>query len=217
MTVELLNAYGVTMEEVADWKSVVKGNRIALSGAFTEEGLMRVNSLTHLPSPALHAHAHASAAQQATPGGTAPATPNPTQPKTPLEATQAHFKATEMLRQSLKRKKHEMKTIGQLAQWINSYAVKIDRLPTLQVDKEMLQFGHYGRRVETNAAYGVANHFGVYGAAKSSIRQANQAATAVRFQTRAQAGGNIIQITENIELADAQIRESMTHKYQVQF
>ena len=57
LTVELLNAYGVMVDEVADWKIVVKGNRISLTGAFTEEGLMRVNSLTHLPSPALHAHA----------------------------------------------------------------------------------------------------------------------------------------------------------------
>ncbi len=77
--------------------------------------------------------------------------------------------------------------------------------------------GNYGRRRETNAAYGAARHFGVYGAMKSGIRQAGQAATQVRFQSRAQAGTTITQIITNIETANAQIRESMTDKFQVQF
>ncbi len=277
LAVELLNAYGVMVDDVADWKVEVHGNRISLTGAFTEKGLTRVNSLIHLPSPALHAHAQGEAssppvASDRTPSAT-PKKSQQTQPKTPLEATQAYFKIAEMLLQDLKRDKREMKTVGQLAQWMDGYAVKIDRLPTLHVDPEMLQFGryvsmqlhngslslkgigiqegvsevnaansskiyggalgnisqnnwqsgdgsvggNYGRRVETNAAYGVAQHFGVYGAAKSSIRQANQATTQVQIQSQASAGSTMVQIQENIETADAQIRQSMTDKYQVQF
>ena len=182
-----------------------------------------------------------------------------------------------MLLDNLKHKKHTMKTMGQLAQWLDNYASKVSHLPTLGVDKEMLAYGkyisqqlrnscfalkgigiqqavsevnaagssriyggalgnvsqdnwqsgggyyggggggNYGRRVETNAAYGVARHFGAEGAAKSAVRQAQSAVTTVRFQSRAQAASYLEKTTANIEIAGDQIRESMTDKYQVQF
>jgi hypothetical protein len=262
LMLETLGAYGVTVDEVSDWQPEVVGSRISLSGTLTDNGLMRISSLIHLPTPALHQTARVSSASG--------------QKKSQLELTQQYLASVTMLLDNLGHKKHTMTTMGQLAQWCDSYSQKVSHLPTLGVDKEMLAYGkyiemqlhnvcyalkgigiqesvaevnaagssriyggalgnisqdnwqsggyygggggaNYGRRVETNAAYGVARHFGVEGAVKSGIRQAQTAVTTVRFQSRAQAGTYIQQTISNMELANDQIRESMTDKYQVQF
>jgi hypothetical protein len=262
LMLDTLGAYGVTVDDVSDWQPEVVGSRISLSGTLTDNGLMRISSLIHLPTPALHQTARVSSASD--------------QKKSQLELTQQYLASVTMLLDNLGHKKHTMTTMGQLAQWCDSYSQKVSHLPTLGVDKEMLAYGkyismqlhnvcyalkgigiqesvaevnaagssriyggalgnisqdnwqsggyygggggaNYGRRVETNAAYGVARHFGVEGAVKSGMRQAEQAVTTVRFQSRAQAGTYIQQTISNMELANDQIRESMTDKYQVQF
>ena len=77
--------------------------------------------------------------------------------------------------------------------------------------------GNYGRRMETNAVYGLAARGGVEGAMKSEIYQQQQAINTVHAQARAQAATSVQQIVQNIETATTQIRQSMTQKYQVQF
>lgn len=262
LMLEIVGAYGVTLDEVSDWEPEVVGSRMSLTGALTNHGLMRISSLIHLPTLALHQTASGSSASG--------------QKESQLELTQKHLASVTMLLDNLGHKKHTMKTMGQLAQWCDSYSRKLSHLPTLGVDKEMLAYGkyismqlhnlcyalkgigiqqavaevnaadssriyggalgnisqdnwqsggyygggggaNYGRRVETNAAYGVARRFGVEGAVKSGMRQAQQAVTTVRFQSRAEAGTYIQQTISNMELANDQIRESMTDKYQVQF
>jgi hypothetical protein len=262
LMLEILGSYCVMVDDAHNWTAEVKGNQMSLAGSFTKEGLMQVSSLIRLPSRALHAHANASSASG--------------QKASPLELTQQYLASVESLLKILGRKKHDMVTLGQFAQWLETYGRKLDHLPTLGVDKEMLQYGryvsqqlhhvsfalkgigiqeplaesgaasssriyggalgnisqdnwqsggyygggggaNYGRRRETNAAYGVARHLGAEGAIKSGMRQAQSAVTTVRFQSRAQAANYIQQAIANIETADIQIREAMTDKYQVQF
>lgn len=262
LMLEILGAYGVTVEEAADWKPAVQGRRMSLTGTLTDHGLMRISSLIHLPTPALHQAASA--------------TPNSDQKKSPVELTQKYLASVTMLLDNLGHKKHTMKTMGQLAQWCDSYSQKVSHLPRLGVDPEMLAYGkyvstqlhnvcyalkgigiqesvsqvsalggakiyggalgnisqnnwqsggyygggggaNYGRRVETNAAYGVARRLGGVGAVKSEVRQAQSAVSMVHFQSQAQAGTYIQQCISNLELANDQIRDSMINKYQVEF
>lgn len=265
---EMLGDHGMMMDELNSWTPTVKGNRVALTGSFSKDGLTQVSSLVHLPSRALYGSADAPAA----PGsGTATAT-SATKPNT-LELTQQYLASVNSILKIVSEKKHDMQTLGQFAHWLEIYGRKLDHLPTLNVDPEMLQYGdyvskqllhvsyalkgigiqepiaadqaassakiyggalgnisqnnwqsgygsvggNYGRRVETNAAYGVARNLGYEGAVKSEMRQAESAVTMVHFQSRAQAAQYIQQAIENLDTADDQIRESMTQKYQVQF
>ncbi len=241
LMLDLIGAYGVSIDEVDNWQAQVKGSRVSLLGTFTKSGLLRVSSLIHLPSAALHRIASGSP-----PPGEAAATGQPADSgkQSEVDLTKKYFASVTMLEQNLRQKKHSMQTLGQLAQWFDSYSGKIGNLPTLGVDPEMLQYGNYvatqlrnccyalkgngiqtvvaadnaannskvyggalgnisqnnwqsggyyggggganyGRRVETNAAYGAAAHFGAEGAMKSGMRQAQQAVTTVVFQSRA--------------------------------
>jgi hypothetical protein len=270
LVLEMIGSYGVKLDEADDWKAEVKGKRVSLTGTITDHGLMRVYSLFHLPSHALHTSMHSS------PGKASPGSASSGQTESTLELTQKYFASVQMLLKNLKTSKRNMQSMGQLAQYFDSYGRKVAYLPTLNVDPEMLQYGkyirthlrnccfalkgigiqeavsensasssakiyggalgnisqdnwqsgdgygggaagNYGRRVETNAAYGVARHFGVSGAVKSGMRQAQQARTTVQFQSQAQAASYVEKTQSDIETANDQIRDSMTQKYQVQF
>ncbi len=259
LVLEMIGSYGVKVDEADDWQPDVKGKRVSLTGTITNHGLLRVYSLFHLPSDALHTSMHA-------PAGTS-------SKESTLELTQKYFASVQMLLKNLAFRKRNMQTMGQLAQYFDSYGRKVALLPTLNVDPEMLQYGryirtqlqnccyalkgigiqqsvsensaassakiyggalgnisqdnwqsgygaaggNYGRRVETNAAYGVARKFGVSGAVKSGMRQAQQAVTTVQIQSQAQAASFVEKTADDIETANDQIRDSMTQKYQVQF
>jgi hypothetical protein len=77
--------------------------------------------------------------------------------------------------------------------------------------------GNYGRRMETNAAYGIARSGGYAGAVNSELRQQQRALTTVQTQATASAATGVQQIVQNIQTATTQVRQSMTDKYQVQF
>ena len=77
--------------------------------------------------------------------------------------------------------------------------------------------GNYGRRMETNAAYGIARSGGYAGAVNSELRQQQRALTTVQTQAKATAASGIQQTVQNLEQATTQVRQAMTEKYQVQF
>jgi hypothetical protein len=269
LILDIIGSYGVMIDELANWKVEVKGETVFLGGELTEHGLSRLASLTRLPTPALHLDTTLASNQPA------PADA-PAQAEKPsvLETTQKYYQSVTHLLENLRAQKSDMKTMGQLAQWFENYGRHVDQLPTLGVDKEMLEYGayissqlhgaamglkgvtiqknvdenvatnnariyggalgnisqegwlqsgngyyggNYGRRMETNAAYGIARNLGVSGAINSDLRQQQQAQTAVRIQAKATAASGVQQIVQNIQTATTQIRQSMTDKYQVQF
>ena len=130
--------HGAVLEEMDQWKVEVKGKQIFFSGYLGDSGLARIASMINLPTNALHAPAKAAAA------GTDTATQSPSDPnKLVIETTQQYYKSIERIMKDLKGHKGEARTIGQIGMWFGNYANKVDRLPILNVDEEMLQFGRY--------------------------------------------------------------------------
>lgn len=148
--------HGATIEEMAQWKVEVKGNQIFLDGYLGESGLMRIASLINLPTHALQAPAAGggrSAAAQ-----TAPA-PTPSDPQQlVLDTTQQYFKSIDRLLANLKSRKGEERTIGQIGLWFQSYANKVDRLPILNVDEEILQYGQFVAQQLRNASLAIKGY-----------------------------------------------------------
>lgn len=279
LILDIIGAYGVMIDELPDWTVEVKGKQVFLSGLLTEHGLSRLASLTRLPTTALHADASLLSDSPASSDQPATTTaPGQAQKPTVLESTQAYYQSVTHLLENLRAKKSDMKTMGQLAQWFENYGRHVDQLPTLGVDKEMLEYGayissqlhgasmglkgttiqkrvdelaatnqtriyggalgnisqenwqqssygyyggnvggNYGRRMETNAAYGIARSGGYAGAVNSELRQQQRALTTVQTQATASAATGVQQIVQNIQTATTQVRQSMTDKYQVQF
>ncbi len=279
LILDIIGAYGVMIDELPDWNVEVKGKQVFLSGLLTESGLSRLASLTRLPTTALHVDASLLSDSPASSDQPASTTaPGQAQKPTVLESTQAYYQSVTHLLDKLRAKKSDMKTMGQLAQWFENYGRHVDQLPTLGVDKEMLEYGayissqlhgasmglkgttiqkrvdevaatnqtriyggalgnisqenwqqssygyyggnvggNYGRRMETNAAYGIARSGGYAGAVNSELRQQQRALTTVQTQATASAATGVQQIVQNIQTATTQVRQSMTDKYQVQF
>ena len=141
LILEVLGHRGLMIDEIEDWTPEVKGNAVFLGGELTSSGLTRIGSLVALPTNALQtqaAKAQAPQGQQAA-AGTAAQTQQPTM----LESTQQYFQSVQNLLENLIDKKKKMQTWGQLAQWFENYGRHIDRLPILNVDEEMLQYGAY--------------------------------------------------------------------------
>ncbi len=77
-----------------------------------------------------------------------------------LETTQQYYKAIDHLLADLKSRKGEERTIGQIGVWFQSYANRVDRLPILNVDEEMLQYGQYVAQQLRNASMAIKG-FGI--------------------------------------------------------
>ena len=107
----------------------------------------------------MHAPA-TSSGQSATAAKTAPAQ-SPSDPEqVVLETTQQYYKSVDHLLADLKSRKGEERTIGQIGVWFQSYANRVDRLPILNVDEEMLQYGQYVAQQLRNASMAIKG-FGI--------------------------------------------------------
>ena len=137
LLIEIMGEYGMMLDEVDGWKPEVKERELLLGGDLTESGLTRLASIINLPTAAFHAHAATQVASTA--GSVAGQEQQPTE----LEVTKQYFESVQHLLKDLRSRKGDMRTMGQLAQWFENYGRHVDQLPTLNVDKEMLQYGNY--------------------------------------------------------------------------
>lgn len=188
LILDILGAYGLTIDELSDWNANVKGSTVYLTGELSQNGMTRLSSLTRLPTPVLQ-HTDALAAAEAPAATDTPATDAPTQQQKPtvLEATRKYYQSVTHLLDNLKDKKGDWKTMGQLAQWFENYGRHVDQLPTLGVDKEMLAYGAYISSQLHGASMGLkgttiqkrvdeidaTNQTRIYGGALGNISQEN--------------------------------------------
>ncbi len=132
LLLEALANQGAMIDEFNDWTVTVTSNQIALKGALEPSGLRRVLSLLEPPH---------------SPDYLPPKPSSGTQPEelTVALASQEYFKTIETLLDDLKgkRKSDEFVTWGQVGLWFERYAKKIDNLPILNVDNELLDYGAF--------------------------------------------------------------------------
>ena len=133
LLLEVLGNHGAMIQEFHDWKAEVGDKEILLKGPLYQSGIQRICSILHAP-PALHP------IQNQASTSTADSQPDPGMV---ARATQQYYNSIGLLLKDLRRedRKHETITPGLIAIWYKRYAEKIDALPILHVDKEMVQFG----------------------------------------------------------------------------
>mgnify|MGYP007059414490 CR=1 FL=1 len=145
LLLEILGRRGLMIDEFAIWKIGGSKNQITLEGTLMESGSRRLLSILDAP-PALHQQAHE--ASQVDPD-------SPEQQKKVMAlATKQYFDSITSLTEDLRLKKSEgeMVTWGQVGGWWEKYSRKIDQLPTLNVDPEMLEFGSWVASAMLDAA-----------------------------------------------------------------
>ena len=130
LILEKLGELGAAIEDIYEWTPRVEGKTVYLSGTFSVDGLRKVLSIVEPPPLPV---------QQPAPGqqATSPGERDPM-----AYATYENFKAVEVLVADLTKASGSTKlgSSGQCARWYERYAKKLDQLPILNVDPDLVDF-----------------------------------------------------------------------------
>ena len=135
---------GMTLDDVEAWKFRTEGATIVGSGPASERTLRRVLSLLSLDTSVVAAGAPATPPP---PGSTADASPSTQRTggsslSATGRATVRYFKGVNNYIEDLEQDA-QRRSPDQIAMWMDSYASRIDRLPTRDVDPGVVEFGRW--------------------------------------------------------------------------
>jgi len=119
------------IEDLSQWEPEVAGNTISLSGSLTAPGVRKLLSVIESPVPSTGdaASAPASASASATAETAA--------------KTREYFKSVEAMAKDLQQDMRDAKNLASTSLFFDKYARRIERMPMLGVDKEMLDYGAF--------------------------------------------------------------------------
>lgn len=228
--------HGLMVDDFQDWKGAVSGKSVTLEGELSPEGLRQVTSLLQSPASEFE-HTEAATASQSpdqSPGD---------QDVTPAKASKAYYDNVLVYLKDFNKRSRDSKTMGSYASWFEKYARKIESLPILNVDPDLVEFGartadNMRNASQTLRGTGIASSAAekqIYNAApdvyyqntyfgtnyyydySSASRQISSQRRAVRAQYKAQGYGQVTSIRQSIEQDAAETRRKMTERYQIEF
>ncbi|QEG34940.1 hypothetical protein [Bythopirellula goksoeyrii] len=231
LILSVLGDMGANISDLESWKFDVKEKAIHMQGPLSQDGQRRVFSVIELPSTKFSQLKDSTGESQ-----TSEATPE----SQIREASITYFRAIDVLVKDLRRDLQGNKASAAV---MERYSRKIDRMPILNVDPELLDFGgHLATTLRSMAlakrqggiAYGTATagmggggysnysidygYFGnLIGDAYSGARSSAADRSAARAQSMAAANSSRVEGFKLIDDATAVIRRKMTEKYQVEF
>ena len=127
LILEVLANRGALIDDFQAWNAEVKGQTVYLGGTLSLTGLHQVLSLVDPPSPPIEPPAEA---------------PSPGTPDAKTSTSLRYYKELRALIRDVRNPDPKrIKSTGQCAVWLDRYARKIDQLPILDVDKDLLDFG----------------------------------------------------------------------------
>jgi hypothetical protein len=159
LLLEILANRGAMIEDIENWGSKVEGNTVTLGGYLTESGLRRVMSL--LESPINFAHASAGEEQD----------PAEADQAKMAQASKAYFDSIMSLFDDLQGRKGTATHLNIYGVWFDKYAKKVDQLPLLNVDPDLLNYGQFVAEQLRNASMAIKG-IGM----RSRVRQVNEVA-----------------------------------------
>lgn len=228
---ETLNRNGTSAPEVAQWKAKVDGNKLSLQGAISADSL---DALLGIFSIRDHAEG-VSESLQAAPASPPVAPGSDPSESQMLAASQEYFGKVETYIERVR--KYEAQTTGYRAKWNEQQARRIDELPTLYVDPDLIGYGADVANAlrnnstairsgnvaagQTQAAqmesfgYGYDGYYGgYYGNSRTSARRG---AAVTGAQQRMGGFGSYREVIAAVDQMTGDIRRAMTDKYKVQF
>ncbi len=138
---EILGQSGYMLDELPEWTGKVQGNQFVFEGELSPGSVRQVMSLVDTSIARMKG-----AEAPKTAGGEDAGNParSPENEAYAIQiASQQYFTNVSKLLDDFLEKKKNRQTFGQVATWMERYASKIDRLPMLNVDDELLQYGAY--------------------------------------------------------------------------
>ncbi|MGQ0633059.1 MAG: hypothetical protein ACT4QC_00460 [Planctomycetaceae bacterium] len=216
LILKMLSNHGLMLDEADDWQAAAEGRKLTFGGVLKQGGIMRLSSLLELPSGLIEdPEEKVDAANPA------------------VYATQAYYKSVQALVDELFSRKKE--SFGQVGKWAEQYAKKIDRLPLLNVDKDMQAYGEKVSnllRQGSFAAKGVGIRtgarqsqvwgssvatYGYYGGYYGGWAGTEDVKNSIRAQERAAGAATGAEMRRLLDEASAAIRKEMVDRYKVEF
>ena len=226
---DVLQEQGLWLSDFENWKTEIRGKSIYFSGKMTEAGLRQAMTVLLSTEQSMHSM------QSETP---------PTD--TPATISKRYFNGVTNLIDDLKKQMKSLRTTNEFAYWYEHTGRKIDQLPSVGVDPDLLNYGgtmsdkframgascrgqtidvnnlvSY-RRSGTTASYsggvGAAWGYGFGYATGGTWFNNNYADVAQQMSdTVAQAAKGRVQIWGSIDQYTGEIRRAMSQKYGVNF
>lgn len=220
LLLEVLDHFGAKLPDLEKWTSKTEAKSIILEGTFSTDALRRVFSLLELPSTKF-----------STLKNELPDAPTAATPDAKATSSKTYYKGVSVLIEDLR------KTLGDTrdnhAVWMERYARKVDALPVLNVDDDLLAWG--ARVGETFRVMALAERAGGIkaGVRKSSVygnyqysydsygytnfRSSPNVKGQIDREEKAQAKAVRFNNWKEIEDATAAIRKELTKRYQIEF
>lgn len=151
-----LSDAGMKIGDIGNWEAKVKDHTVSLVGYLSLPGLRRISSLIDSPAPS------ESQAEL-----TRPDAPKADPVEAQVAATLQHYRAVQTLFTDLKHEMDDLNNLNQSAVWFDKYAKKIENMPILNVDEEMLAYSAYVARQLRNASAAVRT-MGIRGGMRQS-------------------------------------------------
>ena len=221
---EALTNNGAYFSDIDGWNFTQHEKSIALEGPISAAGIRQVMSLLDFPTevPAEYQPGAVLTSEQ--------------QHQLTAKASLARFRATEGLLADL-RKDDRARTsrLGESALWFDRYARKIETLPSLNVDQDLMDYcdevvlqlriqATYYRMASSrvsqestqpNVFWGYFTNY--YGETYSHWTRTESDASRARRYERAASAGNRAEQFQAIDTATTDIRRKMTDRYKVEF
>ena len=227
LLLEAMNKWGAVIEDFDNWKVQVGDTYITLEGDLSTSGMRRIFSMLEVPTTKFSTLADQTSASQSS--------SSPAQSEI-AQSSMAYFKSVNTLvddlREEMRKRFPEQQTL-----WLDRYARKIDRLPILNVDEQLLAFGAAVAESFRNMAlarksaavssgvrksgvytdYYYSGGGGDYAYGYGSTRTAASVKNEINRQEFARATEVRITGWKDIEDQLAAIRKDLTKKYNVEF
>jgi hypothetical protein len=225
---------GMKIDDLDDWKLEIGAKTISLSGNLTTSGLRR--ALAVIESPTTSESAGEDTTSQSSPEMLLSAE---------AKASQDHYRTVVGMFDDLKKDMGSVANLASTQTYFDKYAKRIERLPILNVDPDLLNYSAFVAS-SLRAASGAVRNMGIQsGVRQAQINSSNTDADyssgrygmyggygtdrtaqakgieterrVVRAEEKGNAATNIQQIRAEVVAATADVRRKMTQKYQVEF
>lgn len=226
LLLEVLEGAGASVDEFYDWKVSTSDRGFRLTGQLDRSGLMRIFSFLKLETPDV-VRADAQAAGDDSKGESAAVDPT---------ISQQYFSRINDYLNDLKRERGA-KSYYSVARWFETYAGRIDRLPLLGVDPELLDYSEKlvgqmrdcalairgagiktgGRAAQEYGSWSYPAFYGSYADPVAAGRAQASTRMAIRAQERANSSLDVRNIVSEMQEEASRMRREMTKKYGIEF
>jgi hypothetical protein len=233
LLVQILADKGVAFEDLQSWTGKAEGKEMWIGGDLTASGLRRLLSVVDAPT----ADDLGKKSADASPGNVAEAK---------RKASLAHYRAVTGMFNDLKSDMYNAKSVSAGSYYYDKYARKIEKLPILNVDEELLNYSAFVSRSLRQASsavrtmgirggvrqaqvtssggdydYGGGYRYGAYGTygngAMAEMKGVESDRRVIRAEEKGEMAANVNDIRDAVIAATTDIRRKMTQKYQVEF